>query len=143
VDGEIVGVQDLMATNFAANREAKTGSWLGRAHQGQGIGKAMREAMLSFAFRDLDASVLFSGGFPDNDSSLGVSGALGYEEFGRSPSQRRGEPAEVVDMKLERSAWEARTHERVEVTGFENCRDFFIESPTSPTGESFTSSSRG
>jgi RimJ/RimL family protein N-acetyltransferase len=143
VDGEIVGVQDLMATNFAVTRGAKTGSWLGREHQGQGIGKAMREAMLSFAFGELDASVLFSGGFPDNDPSLGVSRALGYEETGRSPSQRRGEPAEVVDMKLERSVWEARTHEKVEVTGFESCRDFFIESPTSPTGESFTSSARG
>jgi hypothetical protein len=103
----------------------------------------MRDAMLSFAFGELDASVLFSGGFPDNDPSLGVSRALGYEETGRSPSQRRGEPAEVVDMKLERSVWEARTHEKVEVTGFESCRDFFIESPTSPTGESFTSSARG
>jgi RimJ/RimL family protein N-acetyltransferase len=75
VDEEIVGVQDLMATDFATTSEAKTGSWLGLAHQGHGIGSAMREAMLSFAFLHLDAQAMLSGGFPDNEASLGVSRA--------------------------------------------------------------------
>ncbi len=137
VDGVIVGVQDLMATNFAATRTAKTGSWLGLAHQGRGLGTAMREAILTFAFRDLEASALLSGGFLDNDASLGVSRALGYEETGHSPAHRRGELTEVLDLKLDRATWEARSLPKVEVMGFEACRDFFIASPTSPVGEAF------
>jgi RimJ/RimL family protein N-acetyltransferase len=128
VDGEIVGVQDLMAKDFATTRQAKSGSWLGRRHQGQGIGKEMREAIVAFAFTSLDAVTLFSGGFPDNDASLGVSRSLGYEEVGLSPALRRGVETEVLELKLERAVWEARPHPRVEVTGLEGCLDFFIGS---------------
>src|ERR1700683_2225979 len=39
VDGVPVGVQDLMAANFSTLRTVKTGSWLGRQYQGQGLGK--------------------------------------------------------------------------------------------------------
>jgi RimJ/RimL family protein N-acetyltransferase len=130
VDGEIVGVQDLMAKDFASTREAKTGSWLGRRYQGRGIGKAMREAIVSFAFTSLDATTLFSGGFPDNAASLGVSRSLGYEEVGLSPALRRGVETEVLELKLERAVWEARAHPTVEVMGLEECLDFFIAPPT-------------
>ena len=42
VDGAVVGSTGLMADDFARMRQFETGSWLGRAHQGQGIGKEMR-----------------------------------------------------------------------------------------------------
>jgi RimJ/RimL family protein N-acetyltransferase len=126
VDNVIVGVQDLMAIDFSANREANTGSWLGRQYQGQGIGKAMREATLSFAFDSLGAVNMNSGGFPDNDASLSVSRALGYHEVGHYGALRRGVEAKVLKMSLERTAWESRSHSDVEVTGFEDCRDFFL-----------------
>jgi RimJ/RimL family protein N-acetyltransferase len=57
VNGEVVGVQDLMATDFATLRSVKTGSWLGIEHHSQGIGKEMRSAMLHFAFTGLGALV--------------------------------------------------------------------------------------
>src|SRR5271154_3105610 len=41
-DDVVVGTQEMAATNFAVLREVGTGSWLGREHQGQGIGTAMR-----------------------------------------------------------------------------------------------------
>lgn len=128
VDGEAAGVQSLMAVDFTALRSVKTGSWLGLAHQGQGIGKEMRSAILHFAFEVLGAVEAESGGFPDNESSLGVSRALGYEEKGRRSVSRRGVPTEMIDLRLKRSKWRETSHPEVEVEGFEECRDFFIPS---------------
>ena len=42
VDGSVVGVQGMMAEHFAVLRSVETGSWLGRAFQGQGLGKEPR-----------------------------------------------------------------------------------------------------
>src|SRR5205085_388254 len=55
IDGEVVGVQDCAAKDFAKLRVASTGSWLGVAFQGQGIGKEMRSAVVHFAFAGLGA----------------------------------------------------------------------------------------
>jgi RimJ/RimL family protein N-acetyltransferase len=61
VDGALIGVQDLMATNFVALRTVNTGSWLGREYQGQGLGKEMRAAVLHLAFAGLGAVEAYSG----------------------------------------------------------------------------------
>jgi RimJ/RimL family protein N-acetyltransferase len=127
VNGEVVGVQDLMATDFAALRSVKTGSWLGLENHGKGIGKEMRSAILHFAFTGLSAIEALSGGWWDNDSSLGVSRALGYQENGRHLGLQRGMPAELVDLRLTRAQWEALEHPSVEIEGLDNCRGFFID----------------
>jgi hypothetical protein len=48
-DGTVVGTQGVAGTDFAIRREVATGSWLGRALQGQGIGTQMRAAVLALA----------------------------------------------------------------------------------------------
>jgi RimJ/RimL family protein N-acetyltransferase len=126
VDGDVVGVQSLMAADFTALRSVKTGSWLGVAHQGTGIGKEMRTAMLHFAFEALGALEAHSGGFIDNESSLGVSRALGYEEKGRRTVSRRGIPTEMIELRLDRSRWRETPHPDVEIHGLEECMDFFL-----------------
>ena len=50
-EGDLVGMQGLAAKHYLVTRSAETGSWLGRAHQGRGIGTAMRQAMCAFALR--------------------------------------------------------------------------------------------
>ena len=55
VDGQEVGV------HFAQVRSVTTGSWLGRRHQGQGLGKEMRQAILHLAFAGLEAEEAHSG----------------------------------------------------------------------------------
>ena len=50
VDGAVVGNQGIAAKSFATVRSVNTGSWIGLRHQGQGIGKEMRAAVLHFAF---------------------------------------------------------------------------------------------
>ena len=126
VDGVVVGVQDIWADDFARVREVKTGSWLGREHHERGIGTAMREAVLTLAFEGLGARAALSGGFPDNAASLGVSRKLGYEETGRRTVTRRGEAAEVLDLRLTRASWLEHHHEPVSLVGLEECRKFFV-----------------
>ena len=55
-DGRPIGVQAVLAKAFAADRTVATGSWLGRAFQGQGLGTEMRAAVLTLAFAGLGAA---------------------------------------------------------------------------------------
>jgi RimJ/RimL family protein N-acetyltransferase len=126
VGEDVVGVQSVSACDFAALRVVKTGSWLGREHQGQGIGHEMRAAILHFAFEVLGAREALSGGFVDNATSLKVSQSLGYEENGRKIALRRGVPAELVELRLSRTKWDQMEHVPVEITHLDECRDFFI-----------------
>lgn len=88
-EGVLVGTQGLSAHNFAVTRTGETGSWLGRAFQGQGIGTAMRRAACALAFDHLDAVEVTSGAFLDNPASLSVSRKVGYRLNGIVRVQRR------------------------------------------------------
>ncbi|MFZ0668370.1 MAG: GNAT family protein, partial [Acidimicrobiales bacterium] len=84
VDGSPVGVQDLNAESFSRLRTVETGSWLGIEHQGRGLGKEMRAAILHLAFDGLGAIEAYSGAWNDNPRSLGVSRAFGYVDNGEA-----------------------------------------------------------
>jgi RimJ/RimL family protein N-acetyltransferase len=100
-EGDLVGAQGLAAKHYLVTRSAETGSWLGRAHQGRGIGTAMRQAMCVFAFDHLDAAEVTSGAFVDNPASRAVSRKVGYRPNGVSRWQRReGELAEHESLRL-------------------------------------------
>lgn len=121
-EGRIVGLQDVGAREFAVRRVVDTGSWLGRAHQGRGIGTEMRAAVLAFAFDHLGADVALSAAFVDNLRSRGVSDRLGYQVNGQDVVQRRpGERAVSVRLRVTpeiflRPAWTLR------VEGVDACR---------------------
>lgn len=135
-NGTLVGVQDIGAEDFASLRSVKTGSWLGLEHQGQGIGKEMRAAMLYFAFEGLGALEANSGGFADNAPSMNVSRSAGYEECGRETVLRRGMPSEIIKFRLDRSKWEAMERSAVVIEGLDKCLDLFVapsEEPVSLT----------
>lgn len=125
VEGRPVGVQDISAKDFARRRVVSTGSWLGRGHQGQGLGKEMRAAVLHFAFDGLGANEAHTGAFADNVRSLGVTRAMGYAENGHDVVLRRGEPAHIVNFCLDRATWLARRRADIVVSGLETCRDMF------------------
>jgi RimJ/RimL family protein N-acetyltransferase len=125
-DGEAVGYQDVMATSFPALRTVRTGSWLTKAAQGQGVGREMRAAVLTFAFDTLGAEVALSGAFADNAASLAVSRALGYEPNGVRRVTRRGTAADLHDLRLTRDRWvRTRPDLAVDVRGFDACRAMF------------------
>ncbi len=102
VDGRPVGVQGFSTTDYLVTRVGETGSWLGQAHQGQGVGTTMRRAICAFLFDHLDAARITSGFFADNPGSGAVSRKVGYRENGSERRQRRpGEVATLTHVVLE------------------------------------------
>ncbi len=126
VDGEVVGMQGVNAENFAKTGQVSTGSWLGQAFQGRGVGKEMRAAVLHFAFAGLGAQRCLSGAWHDNASSLGVSRALGYVENGADIALRRGEPDRQIRLLLTRDEWEKRRRDDIEIVGLDACIDLLV-----------------
>jgi len=121
----VMGIQDLLGTNFAVMKQVATGSWLGHAYQGQGIGKEMRAAILHLAFAGLGAERATSAAFEDNVASIKVSRALGYQENGDEIKVRRGEPARSIRFLLTRAEWERRRRRDIEIEGLERCLPMF------------------
>ena len=121
----VLGVQDLSATDFAVTHQVATGSWLGKAKQGRGIGKEMRAAILYLAFAGLGAERATSGVFEDNPASLAVSRALGYVENGDDLVERRGQRARHLRLLLQRSIWEGNRRDDIEIHGLDVCLPMF------------------
>jgi RimJ/RimL family protein N-acetyltransferase len=126
IDGKIVGSQGIAASNFDILRTIETGSWLGLEFQGQGIGKAMRAAAVTFAFEYLGAERITSSAFLDNLASQRVSAATGYEANGTNTVVRRGLAAEQLRFVLTKQSWESNeVRAPSTVEGFESCRSQF------------------
>ncbi|NND83696.1 MAG: GNAT family N-acetyltransferase [Acidimicrobiia bacterium] len=117
----LVGVQEIAARDFGVLRTVETGSWLGKDHQGKGIGKEMRAAVLAFAFEGLDAALAISGAWHDNEPSRAVSRALGYEPDGWTLMDRRGEAERHERFRITREGWEANRYCDVTLVGVEPC----------------------
>ena len=121
-DGELAGIQDVLAKDFGARRTVTTGSWLSLAVQGRGIGKEMRAAVLHLAFAGLGALVAETAAWHDNAASLGVTRALGYEPNGETTELRRGQPDRMLKFRLARERWEGRgRRDDIELHGVEAC----------------------
>lgn len=121
--GRVVGTQSLDATDFATLREVGTGSWLGRAAQGQGYGTEMRAAVLEFAFDGLGAEHATSEAFADNHASYAVSRKLGYADDGIARHVVRGVPIVGRRLRLTRAEWRCPVPVRIE--GLDECRAMF------------------
>ena len=131
-DGRPVGVQDLMARNFAVRRTVVTASWLGRAYQGRGFGTEMRAAVLALAFEGLGATLAESGYFEGNGASAGVSAKLGYAANGDEIWAVGSERAVEHRLKVDRETWQ-RGLVPVTISGLEPCLKLFGVGELSPT----------
>ncbi len=125
VGGELVGAQGMLAQRFGVVRAVETGSWIGREHQGRGIGTEMRAAILHLAFAGLGARVAYSAAFETNRASVGVSRALGYVDNGERWVTRRADPARELLFRLERARWEERRRADISLEGLEPCLALF------------------
>lgn len=114
---DCVGTQALMGRRFPVRRVVTTGSWVGRAHQGRGIGKEMRAAVLHLAFEWLGAHRAETEAFEDNDASLGVTAALGYRPNGDGIEARRDVAARVLRFAMDRDDWECTRRDDIRVHG--------------------------
>lgn len=132
VRGVLAGTQGLHARDFAVTRTAETGSWLGRVHQGKGIGTRMRQAVCAYAFDHLGATEVTSAAFLDNPASLAVSRKVGYRANGVVRLKRRdGEMA--LNQKLVLTSAELVRGDPLEVEGASDVRQF-LGLETSPAG---------
>jgi RimJ/RimL family protein N-acetyltransferase len=124
-DGHPRGFQDLRASEFLVYRTVHTGSWLAREHQGRGIGKRMRQAVLALAFDHLGAEVAETEAFLDNPASNKVSLALGYEPNGFGRLAPRGVPRETQRFRLTLDGWLSRRRPEVTVQGLASALPLF------------------
>jgi RimJ/RimL family protein N-acetyltransferase len=120
-EGDVVGTQGLSGKDYGTTREVSTGSWLGRAHQGRGIGSEMRAAVLLLAFDHLGAGSARSGAFTDNAASLAVSRKLGYRADGTHAVASRGQRAVETRLLLTPEAF-VRPPWTLRVDGLDGCR---------------------
>ena len=124
-DGRPVGSQTVASDGFPVHRTVNTGSWLGRAHQGRGLGKEMRAAVLAFAFDGLRARYAESTAFLDNAASNAVSRGLGYAENGRGSLAPQGVARETQQFRMSADGWRSRERPTVVIEGFDACRPMF------------------
>jgi len=124
-DGQVIGTQGISAKQFSVTRSFVTGSWLGRLHQGRGLGREMRAAVLHLGFAGLGAQSALSAAFADNPASLGVSRSLGYRTNGELTVERRGLPARQIHLRISREGWEQSDRPRVELEGVESGAECF------------------
>lgn len=125
VDGYVVGTQAVHADDFAITRTVTTGSWLGRAHQGKGIGSEMRAAVLHLAFAGLTAERAETDAVEGNGPSLGVTTKLGYRPNGDHIDATNGKRTRLLRFVLERDGWEAIRRDDIEVVGLDACLPLF------------------
>ncbi|WP_369208240.1 GNAT family N-acetyltransferase [Streptomyces sp. PU-14G] len=117
--GKVIGRCDLTADAFAVLREARTGSWLGMAHQDRGFGTEMRAALLHLAFAGLGARSMTSSAMTDNARSRRVSEKLGYRPDGLSVEAVQGRRRPLHRFRLDRADWETHRTVPVEMTGLD------------------------
>ena len=126
-DGELVGMQDLHARDFAQTRHVETGSWLGLPHHGRGTGTLMRQLVVGLAFDELGALDCGSGYIVGNHASAAVSRKTGYVENGRRrivQQTTQGKVGVIEQRVLVTPATYVRPDTEVAVTGADALRRF-------------------
>ncbi len=123
-DGRPIGVQELMARNFAIKRVINSGSWLGREFQGRGLGTEARAAILGLAFDGLGADAAESGYIEGNAASARVSEKLGYRVTGDEFFAIEGKRKLEIKVRCTPETWR-RDLVPVTIEGLEACLKLF------------------
>lgn len=122
VDGEPVGMQDLMGDGFATFGTVESFSWLSTDVRQRGIGTEMRAAIMHLAFEGLGAKEAHSEANIDNAGSNGVSERLGYERNGTSWATCDDKPVLGQRWRLSRETWQASKRTDIVMSGVAECR---------------------
>lgn len=121
VDGEPVGVQDLIGDQVPLFGSVTSFSWLSSEVRGRGLGTQMRAAVNHLAFEGLGAQEAQSEAFIDNDASNQVSHSLGYQENGTMWATSRGVPALLRRWRLTRDGWLLHRRDDIHLHGAPEC----------------------
>lgn len=123
VDGAAVGVCTVHAEEFPIHRSVTTGSWLGRAHQGRGIGREMRQAALHLIFAGFGAEVAVTRAWHDNAASLAVTRSLPYERTGTALETRRDRQDTMIAFAMSRERWNTIRRNDIRLSGIDAVAD--------------------
>jgi RimJ/RimL family protein N-acetyltransferase len=121
VDGEVVGAGGIAAEEFPRRRTFETGSWMGQAFQGRGLGFEFRQACLHLGFAGLGAELATTGAWHDNAASLGVTAKLPYVPNGEEVLLRREQADVTLRFRMPRAAWETVRRDDIEIDGLAPC----------------------
>jgi len=124
LEGRPVGMQDVMARDFAITRAVASASWLARDFHGHGYGTEMRAAILAFAFDGLGATVAESGYLVGNGPSQRVSEKLGYLANGEEVFAIEGRRVVERKVRVTPETWN-RGLVPVTIEGLEPCLKLF------------------
>jgi len=122
VDGEPIGMQDVIGDQFDSFGTVETSSWVSSDARQRGIGTEMRSAILHFAFDGLGAEEAHSEAAVENAGSNGVSERLGYERNGTAWATHQGQPVLGQRWRLGRETWADRRRNDIAMSGVEECR---------------------
>lgn len=122
VDGQPVGMQDLIGVDFSTLGTVASFSWLSVDQRGRGLGHEMREAILHLAFEGLGAKEASSDAFVDNSGSNAISRDLGYQPNGSDWATRQGEPALLTRWRLSRDTFQHRRRDDIRLHNVDACK---------------------
>jgi RimJ/RimL family protein N-acetyltransferase len=122
--GRPIGLQQVIARDFAVRRIVNSGSWLGREFQGRGLGTEARAAILAFAFDGLGADAAESGYIEGNAASARVSEKLGYRRSGDEIFAIEGRRRLEIKVRCTPETW-SRDLVPVTIEGLEPCLGLF------------------
>lgn len=121
VDGEPIGMQDLIGDEFDSFGTVETFSWLSSDVRQRGIGTEMRSAVLHLAFEGFGAKEAHSEANADNAGSNGVSERLGYDRNGTAWATCDGQPVLGQRWRLVHEIWATRRRDDITMSGVEEC----------------------
>lgn len=122
VDGEPVGMQDVIGDEFDSFGTVETSSWVSSDARQRGTGSETRSAILHLAFDGLGAEEAHSEAAVDNAGSNRVSERLGYERNGMAWATHQGQPVLGQRWRLMRETWAARRRNDISLSGVDECR---------------------
>jgi hypothetical protein len=112
-DGAPIGIQSLSATGFAVDRTVETGSWLGAASQGRGLGAEMRAAVLELALPAwTHASPAPAGSRAARPSRPPCPRSSATGRWGRMSSSRVASPSRITTSCSSTTSGRARSRWR-------------------------------
>ena len=126
LDGEAVGMQDLIGDGFATFGTVESSSWISTDVRQRGIGRECRSAILHLAFEGLGAKEAHSEAAVGNVGSNRISERLGYEPNGTSWATHQGTPVLGQRWRIDRQMWHERRRGDITLTGVERCRAMLI-----------------
>lgn len=113
VDGEVVGMQSVMADEFPEARSVRTGSFLDASVRGQGIGTLARALVVELCVTGLGAREMLTGHMTANHASRRVSERLGYTQTSTEPQEFDGTMYVKHLLRLSADDWWTRRQEPV------------------------------